>query len=224
LCWCLVGLETEGKLVHISLSPNKTTCGGFTVWAIPSVHGGEAFENSTIFLYGCELAAVVVAKLPNGVADPPLALTFKMLLINLCFWTNILVPCYERPWSVQFEVKFQIICCCHLVILYWLGYLNLNCIPCSCVPDNMLRCLLVPYWHLKVWFGTRVFVGINGDNPHQIPNPHSLLKIYLVLEYWASLIPANPTFLQILAYFSQSPKLYLYLVNCGWGFVEIGWR
>jgi hypothetical protein len=74
----------------------------------------------------------------------------------------------------------------------------------------------LPY---KALFGTRVLVGISGDNPHQTPNPHALLKICLVLEYWASLIP---TFPQILVYFSQSPILYLYLVDCGWGFVGIG--
>jgi hypothetical protein len=32
-------------------------------------------------------------------------------------------------------------------------------------------------------FGTRVLVEIGGDNPHQTPNPHSFLKVYLVLEY-----------------------------------------
>jgi hypothetical protein len=65
LCCCLVGLETEG--------------------AIPSVHGGEAFENLTIFLYGCDLTAVVEAELRNGMADQPLALTFEMLSINHCW-------------------------------------------------------------------------------------------------------------------------------------------
>jgi hypothetical protein len=55
-------------------------------------------------------------------------------------------------------------------------------------------------------FGTRVFVGISGDNPHQIPNPHSLLKICLVLEYLASLIPANPHFSPNFSVFFSIPN------------------
>jgi hypothetical protein len=56
---------------------------------------------------------------------------------------------------------------------------------------------------LKTLFGTRVLVGIGGDNLHQIPNHHSLLKVYLVLEYWASIIPANPhSFLNFSVFFS----------------------
>jgi hypothetical protein len=45
--------------------------------------------------------------------------------------------------------------------------------------------------HAKALFGTTVLVEISGDYPHQTPNPRSLLKICLVLEYWASLIPTN---------------------------------
>jgi hypothetical protein len=46
----------------------------------------------------------------------------------------------------------------------------------------------------KALFDTRVFVGISGDNPYQTLNPHLFLKIYLILEYWVSLILANPHF------------------------------
>jgi hypothetical protein len=41
---------------------------------------------------------------------------------------------------------------------------------------------------LQALFGT----SFGGDNPHQTVNSHSLLKVYLILEYWASIIPANP--------------------------------
>ena len=32
-------------------------------------------------------------------------------------------------------------------------------------------------FHSKVLFGTRVFVGISVDNPHQTPNPRLPLKL-----------------------------------------------
>jgi hypothetical protein len=74
--------------------------------------------------------------------------------------------------------------------------------------DTVLR-----YTHCerpKALFGTRVFMGISGDNLHQILNPHSLLKICLVLEYCASLIPANPHFsLNFSVFFSISNTLSL---------------
>jgi hypothetical protein len=50
-------------------------------------------------------------------------------------------------------------------------------------------------------------VGISGDNPHQTSNSHSLLKIYLVLEYWASLIPANPHFSLNFSVFLSIPNI-----------------
>jgi hypothetical protein len=56
----------------------------------------------------------------------------------------------------------------------------------------------------KALFGTRVFVGINENNPHL------LLKICLVLEYWASLISAYPQFsLNFSVFFSISNTLPL---------------
>jgi hypothetical protein len=51
--------------------------------------------------------------------------------------------------------------------------------------------------NLEGLFGTRVLVGIGGDYPHL------LLKVYLVLEYWASIIPDNPhSFLNFSVFFS----------------------
>jgi hypothetical protein len=55
-------------------------------------------------------------------------------------------------------------------------------------------------------FGTRVLVRISGDNPHQTPNPRSLLKICSVLEYWVSLIPTNPHFPSNFSVFLSIPN------------------
>jgi hypothetical protein len=65
-------------------------------------------------------------------------------------------------------------------------------------------------WPPQGLFGTRVLVEIGRDNPHQTPNPHSFLKVYLVLEYWASIIPANPhSFLNFSVFFSMPNTLPL---------------
>jgi hypothetical protein len=71
-----------------------------------------------------------------------------------------------------------------------------------------------------VWFGTRVLVGISGDNPHQTPNPHSLLKIRLVLVYWTSLIPANPHFFLNFSVFFSIPNTLLLPSGLWMGFCE----
>jgi hypothetical protein len=61
-------------------------------------------------------------------------------------------------------------------------------------PEQELLGSIPNYIFSKALFGTRVLVGFSEDNPDQTSNPHSFLKICLVLEYWTSLISANPHF------------------------------
>jgi hypothetical protein len=73
----------------------------------------------------------------------------------------------------------------------------------------------------KTLFGTRLFVGINGNNPHQTLNLYLLLKICLVLEYWASLIPAYLQFSLNFSVFFLIPNTLPLLSGLCVGFVEI---
>jgi hypothetical protein len=81
-----------------------------------------------------------------------------------------------------------------LVMLLWISITNVAFMVQALMSTGASVGWFIFLTPNKALFGTRVLLGIGGDNLHQTPNSHSLLKVYLVLEYWASISPLFPKF------------------------------